>query len=73
MNVNWVACGTCYTQIEGTELGGIELQRSSYFFKWGSFRPFEVSPRRIASRDPLTHMLSFGNKFSSKMTKHALE
>ena len=32
MSVNWVACGTCYTKTEGTELGGIELQRSSNFF-----------------------------------------
>ena len=30
--VNWVACGTCYTKTEGTDLGGIELQRSSNFF-----------------------------------------
>ena len=29
MSVNWVACGTCYRKTEGTELGGIELQRSS--------------------------------------------
>ena len=29
MSVIWVACGTCYTKTEGTELGGIELQRSS--------------------------------------------
>ena len=34
-SVHWVACDTCYTKTEGTELGGIELQRSSYFFKWG--------------------------------------
>ena len=33
MSVNWVACGTCYTKTEGTELGSIELQRSSNFFK----------------------------------------
>ena len=25
MNVNWVACGKCYSKTEGTELGGIEL------------------------------------------------
>ena len=31
-SVNWVSCGTCYTKTEGTELGGIELQRSSIFF-----------------------------------------
>ena len=30
MSVNWVVCGTCYTEIEGNELGGTELQRSSY-------------------------------------------
>ena len=24
VSVNWVACGTCYTKTEGTELGGIE-------------------------------------------------
>ena len=40
MSVNWVACGTCYTKTEGTEVGSIELQRSSIFFKvcvcvWG--------------------------------------
>ena len=29
MSVNWVAWDTCYTKTEGTELGGIELQRSS--------------------------------------------
>ena len=28
MSVNWVACGKCYTKTEGTELDGIELQRS---------------------------------------------
>ena len=28
-SLHWVACGTCYTKKEGTELGGIELQRSS--------------------------------------------
>ena len=32
MSVNCAACGTCYTQTEGTELGGIELQRSRFFF-----------------------------------------
>ena len=32
MSVNWVACCTCYTKTEDTELGGIELQRSSNFF-----------------------------------------
>ena len=36
MSVNWVSCGTCFTKTEGTELGGIELQRfSNFFFKWG--------------------------------------
>ena len=25
-SVNWVACSTCCTKIEGTELGGVELQ-----------------------------------------------
>ena len=24
-SVHWVACGTCYTKTESTELGGIEL------------------------------------------------
>ena len=24
VSVNWVTCGTCYTKIEGNELGGIE-------------------------------------------------
>ena len=32
MRVRWVACGTCYTKTGGIELGGIELQCSSYFF-----------------------------------------
>ena len=37
MSVNWVDCGTCYKKTEDTELGGIELQRSNFFFffKWG--------------------------------------
>ena len=35
MSVNWVACGTCCTKTEGTELGGIKLQRSVIFLKWG--------------------------------------
>ena len=35
MSVHWVACGTCYSKTEGTKLGGIELQRSSYFFQEG--------------------------------------
>ena len=38
-SVHWVACGTCYTKTEGTELGGIELQGSS------SFQSFEASNR----------------------------
>ena len=29
MSVNLVACGACCTTIEGTELGGIELQHPS--------------------------------------------
>ena len=29
MSVHRVACGTCYTKTQGTDLGGIELQRSS--------------------------------------------
>ena len=33
MSVNWVACGMCYTKTEDTELGGIELQRSSKLFQ----------------------------------------
>ena len=35
IRVHWVACGTCYSKTEGTELGGIELQRSSHFFQVG--------------------------------------
>ena len=35
MSVHWVTCGTCYSITEGTELGGIELQRSSQFFQVG--------------------------------------
>ena len=31
MSVQWVACGTCYSKTEGTDLGGIKLQRSSQF------------------------------------------
>ena len=56
MSVHWVACGTCHSKTEGTELGGIELQRSSQFFSsLGSLRPFKGSPRSRASRDPLAH------------------
>ena len=29
MKVHWVFCSTCYKKMKGTELGGIELQRSS--------------------------------------------
>ena len=44
MSVHWVACGTCHSQTEGTELGGIELQCSRQFFSsQGSLRPFEKS------------------------------
>ena len=55
----------------------------------GCCRPLEGSPRRYASNGPLAHtfnyfvmscpvlrsfsFLSFGNKFSSKITKHTLE
>ena len=35
MSVHWVTCGTCYSKTEGTELGGIELYRSSHFFQVG--------------------------------------
>ena len=35
MSVNWIACGKCYTKTKCTELGGIELQRSSNFYKVG--------------------------------------
>ena len=35
MSVSWAAHGTCYTKTEGTELGDIELQCSSNFFKVG--------------------------------------
>ena len=35
MSVHWVACGTCYSKTEGTELGGIELHRSSQIFQVG--------------------------------------
>ena len=35
MSVHWVACGRCYSKTEGTELGGIELQRSSQIFQVG--------------------------------------
>ena len=33
MSLQWVACGTCYTKTEGTELDGIELQCPVNFFK----------------------------------------
>ena len=33
MSVSWVACGTYDTKTDGTELSGIELQRSSKFLK----------------------------------------
>ena len=35
MSVHWVACGTCYSKTEGTELGGIKLQRTRQFFQVG--------------------------------------
>ena len=35
MSVHWVACGTCYSTMEGTELGGIELQHSRQFLQVG--------------------------------------
>ena len=68
MSVHWVACGMCYTKTEGTELGGIELQRSSccccfFFFissgHGGSCRSFERSPRRRASIGPLAHTFNY--------------
>ena len=64
MSVHWVACGTCYTKTEGTELGGIELQRSSFSSGGGgggghSLRPFEGTPRRRDSRGPLTHTFNY--------------
>ena len=35
MSVRWVACGTCYSNTERTELASIELQHSSQFFQDG--------------------------------------
>ena len=35
MSVHWLTCGTCYSKKEGTELGGIEVLRSSQFFQVG--------------------------------------
>ena len=58
MSVNWVACGMPYTKTKGTELGFIELQRSSNFFLSGGrgrSRAFEGSPRRRARNGPLAH------------------
>ena len=56
MSVHWVAYGTCYSKTDGTELGGIELQRSWQFFQvGGSLRPFKGSPRSRTSRGPLAH------------------
>ena len=31
MSVHWVACGTCYSETGGTELGGIELSMRFVF------------------------------------------
>ena len=64
MSVHWVACGMCYTKTEGTELGGIEVQRSSccccfFISSGGSCRSFEGSPRRRASRGPLAHTFNY--------------
>ena len=55
-----------------TELGGIELQRSSQFFKSGSLRPFKGSPRSRASKGPLPHTLIRRNRSFSeiKITCH---
>ena len=53
MSVNWVACGTCYTKTEGTELDGVELQPLVNFSSKQSFRPFEGSPRGPTSSGPL--------------------
>ena len=36
MSVNWVVCGTYSKKTEGTELGGIELQRPSGLFQVGA-------------------------------------
>ena len=55
MRVHWFACGTCYSKTEGTELGGIKLQRSRKFFNRGSLRPLKGSPRSRTSRGPLAH------------------
>ena len=99
MSVNWVACSTCYTKTEGTELMVLDCSVPVIFFGvdegggggvgGGCCRPLEGSPRRYASNRPLAHtfnyfvmscpvlrsfsFLRFGNKLSSKITKHTLE
>ena len=30
VSVTWVACGTCYTKTEGTEVGGIEAAETGF-------------------------------------------
>ena len=93
MSVNWVPCGMSSTKTEGTELGGIELRRSSLIFKVGGhvdhFRGHpDVVPAvalwvtrshievfcNLLSRFEVFHFFKrgFGNKFSSKITIHAL-
>ena len=66
-----------------------EALKSLHWVACGTLRPFEGSPTCRASRGPLAHtfnyfvmscpilrsfsLLSFRNKFSLKITKHALE
>ena len=64
VSVNWVACGTCYTKTEGTELGGVEL----YFFlsggvgggggREGDVNRFWGHPH-VMPAGPLAHTLNY--------------
>ena len=68
MSVHWVACSTCYSKKEGTELDGIALQRSRQFFlSGGSLRLFKGSPRSRASRGPLAHTFIRRNRSFSEV------
>ena len=73
MSVHWVACGSCYSKTEGTELGGIKLQPSRQFFSSpGSLRPFKGSPRSRTSRGPLTHTFIRRNTSFSEVKNLAI-
>ena len=57
-----------YSKTEGTDLGGIELERSrQYFSSRGSLRPFKGSPRSRTSRGPLAHTFIRRNRSFSEV------